>query len=235
MKKLIILFFAALLTMFSSCFARIDGTIEEGGAAVFNIRTSLGPSTSVLIRSLGVGLGMAEGGLILDGHEISESMALAPGISSVILQNTDPFALEGSISVSRVGDFLRSGGSETGFISFSEGAASSSMVINMSLESAPALISAFSPEAEAYLEALMAPAVTGEVLNKREYISLVSSIYGRDIAEEISEARIMVYIQFPRQIRSVLGGQFSGRQAQFDIPLLDLLVLEEPLRYEVNW
>jgi hypothetical protein len=105
----------------------------------------------------------------------------------------------------------------------------------MSRDSAPELISRFSQEVNDYLSALMAPAVTGETITRREYLDLVASIYGRPLADEISAARIQGQIDFPRPVKAVHGGTFTGRQVIFDIPLLDILVLEQPLRYEVSW
>jgi len=36
-------------------------------------------------------------------------------------------------------------------------------------------------------------------------------------------------------VQSVRGGTFSGRRAEFSIPLVDILVMETPLSYEVVW
>jgi len=72
-------------------------------------------------------------------------------------------------------------------------------------------------------------------MTTREYLDLVASIYSRLLANEIAEARIRATIDFPRPITSIQGGAFVGRRAEFDISLLDILVLEQPLRYEVSW
>jgi hypothetical protein len=55
------------------------------------------------------------------------------------------------------------------------------------------------------------------------------------LAEEIAAARIPITIEFPRPVREVRGGTARDRRARFDLPLIDLLVLEEPLVYEVTW
>jgi hypothetical protein len=81
----------------------------------------------------------------------------------------------------------------------------------------------------------MAPIATGEVLTKAEYFALVSSIYGPAVADEIQSGAIHASIRFPGPISAVKGGSWSGSRAEFDIPLADLLVLETPLVYEVQW
>jgi hypothetical protein len=96
-------------------------------------------------------------------------------------------------------------------------------------------LSGLSPDIASYLEALMAPIATGEELGKAEYLRLVTSIYNRAISDEIALSRIRAAIDFPGPITNVRGGNFSGRRAEFDIPLLDILVLDTPLSYEVQW
>jgi hypothetical protein len=121
------------------------------------------------------------------------------------------------------------------FITYSEGPNSSSITVVLDRNSAPLLISRLSPEVNDYLSALMAPVALGEYMAAGEYLNLVAMVYGRPLADEIAAARIRASIEFPRPVTSVSGGSSGGRQAEFDIPLLDILVLEKPLRYEVNW
>ena len=123
------------------------------------------------------------------------------------------------------------------FITYSEGRepGTSSIVIVLDKVSAPELISRLSPEVEDYLSALMAPVVTGEICTRQEYLDLTASVYGRPLANEINAARIRAFIEFPRPITAVKGGTAAGKRAEFEVPLVDILVLELPLRYEVNW
>jgi len=81
----------------------------------------------------------------------------------------------------------------------------------------------------------MAPVATGEVMTRAEYLTFVASIYGKDIADEIASSSIRASVDFPGVIQRVKGGTFTGRRAEFEIPLPDILVLEKPLSYEVVW
>ena len=216
-----------------ACSARIEGLVREGGEAEISVRASLEPRTLNLLRSLRGFMGEASGTPILNGETIGKSMAAAPGIRAVSLKNTGQETLEGNISISHVGDFLSSG--NDAFITYTEGAGNTSVVIVLDRNSAPMVISRLSPEVEEYLSALMAPAVSGERVTKQEYLDLVASIYGRPLADEIAAARIRALIEFPRRITAIRGGTSAERRAEFDVPLLDVLVLEEALRYEVTW
>jgi len=132
-----------------------------------------------------------------------------------------------------VGDFLLA--EKDMFITYSESPVLSSIIVVLDRNSAPLLISRLSPEVAEYLSALMAPVVLGEYMSSADYLSLVTMIYGRPLADEIAGARIKASIEFPRAVTSVIGGSSSGRRAEFDIPLLDLLVMEKPLQYEIKW
>ena len=238
-KRLIFLTLSVLLSLlifsFCSCVARIEGVMSDGGAASVTLVTSLEPRTLGLLSSIRNFMGESSGTQVLDANSISRSMAAAPGIQSVSLKNIGPEALEGTISISHVGDFLVSGSDR--FIAYTQGRTpgTSSIIISLDLETSPVIISMLSPDVMEYLSALMAPAATGERLTKSEYLDLVSSIYGRPMSDEIAAARINAFIEFPRPPSKVTGGNARGRIAEFSVPLVDILVLDEPLRFEVGW
>jgi len=212
------------------------------------VYAALEPRMTALIAGLAAASGMTQpgspnGALILDGSAISASMSSAPGVASVSLKNIAPAAIQGPVQISRVSDFLARGkaGGRTqvskgpSFVVFQQGKAGGRCVINLNRDSGPEILGLISPEVGEYLSALMAPLATGETLTKTEYLTLVGSVYGKSIADEISKAQVRTFIDFPGTVQSVRGGTFSGRRAEFAIPLLDLLVLEKPLIYDVMW
>jgi len=243
LKHGILFLFVPLLALFFSCSARIDGVVREGGAADLTLSTSLEPRTQTLISSLRDFMGGAANGPILDGPAMASSMAAAPGVKAVSLKNTGPSALEGTISISDVGNFLSAETANSSspdgvrFISYTEGrtAGTSSITITLNRDSAPDLVSRLSPEVNDYLSALMAPAVTGDICSSKEYLDLVASVYGRPLADEINTARIRASVEFPRPVSAVRGGNAAGKRVDFEVPLVDILVLEQPLLYTVSW
>jgi hypothetical protein len=256
MNKAFPLFFALLLP-FVSCTARINGTLQGDGQADLQIHVALEPRTTALIGGLAAASGAIQPGApILDGSAIAASMAKAPGVASAVFKNIAPTAIEGPVKIARIGDFLAPGLAASaaldtgrgkkgpGFITFQQNvpartggssAGGGQCTINISLDTGPDILAFISPEIGDYLSALMTPLATGEALTKPEYLTLVASVYGKGIADEISKAFFRASIDFPGPVRSVTGGTFSGRRAEFAIPLLDILVLETPLSYEVTW
>jgi tRNA(Ile2) C34 agmatinyltransferase TiaS len=136
-----------------------------------------------------------------------------------------------------VGDFLtiprQVGGSR--FISYEQRGQGGKMTIILDRENGPKVLSLISEDVVDYLSSLFAPVASGEVLTRVEYLELVTSVYKKAVADEISAARIRASINFPRTITRIQGGIASGARAEFNIPLLDILVLDRPLRYEVEW
>jgi hypothetical protein len=232
-SKLIILpLFPVFFALFS-CTARIDGNITANGAAVLTVSMSLGQRMIALIRSLSAAGGQ-ESGQILDGSSLTRSMSQAPGVDSVMLRNTSQSAVEGQVRISQINTFLTAADGK-GFITFEQARSGGRCEFSINLENSPVILEHLSADICDYLNALMSPIATGEKMSKGEYIELVGSFYNKPLSDEIAASKINVSIEFPGAITSVKGGTFAGRKANFDIPLIDLLVLETPLFYEVNW
>jgi hypothetical protein len=220
-----ILFISLFLTV--SCSARINGAVSADGSANMDVSMALEPRFTALVRAVSMAGGQGSE-QILDGPAIAASMSRAPGIGSVTLANTGPAAVQGNVRIASVGDFLVAA---ERFIVFEQGRCE----ININKGNGAIILESLSPEIAEYLNALMAPIVTGEEMTKDEYLSLVTAFYNRVISDEIAGSRVRASIDFPGQITNVRGGTYAGRRAEFDIPLLDLMVLDTPLVYEVRW
>ncbi|MDR3342175.1 MAG: hypothetical protein LBT14_05190 [Treponema sp.] len=234
-------FFFCILAVFillGSCSGKINGSLNEDGSADLTIQAALEPRMAALIRSLSA-LSSTSGGQgakpIIDGPAIGRSLSSAPGIKSASFNNTNATAIAGAISISQVDTFLAIPAHQGRgrFIRYEPD--ERHLVIELDRAWAPQMLALISPNVVDYLSILMAPVATEEVLSQREYLALVRSVYGKAVADEIAVARITASITFPRPISAIRGGVSSGNQAEFDIPLIDLLVLETPLKYEVSW
>ncbi|MCL2244088.1 MAG: hypothetical protein FWC03_06425 [Treponema sp.] len=221
--------------MLISCAGRINGSLAADGSAQLTVSMSLEPRMSALIQRLSAAGGQTNSNLVLNGPSISQSMSNASfGNVRASLRNTAPAAVDGTIQVSNINHFLTTG-NMGGFIFFEQRTGGGRCEIRINMNNGPVILLNFSPEVAGYLGALMAPLATGEVMSKSEYLSLVTSVYGRGVSDEIAGSVIRASIDFPGPITNVRGGSFSGRRAEFNIPLLDLLVLETPINYEVTW
>jgi len=231
--KIAILLLGLYFVMLASCAARIEGSVAANGSASLSVSVSLMPRMAAMIRSVAAAGGQTDI-QVLDGPEISRSMSTAPGIQSVNLRNTFSTAIDGTVQISQLGDFLSSADGQ-GFITFRQEAGNGHIGINITRDNGPEMLEKLSPDISDYLHALMAPIVTGEEMSNADYLELIAVFYNKAISEEIADSKIRASIEFPGTITNIKGGTFAGRRANFDIPLLDLLVLEKPLSYEVSW
>ncbi|MDR0389751.1 MAG: hypothetical protein LBH73_06750 [Spirochaetaceae bacterium] len=234
MKPYLAAVFAALFCVLASCSSQTAAVLGQSGAADIQLKASLEPRMARLIRSFSGTLGDNSAGNSLDGPAIAESMKQAPGVNAVSFYNIDSTTIEGTLSVANVEDFLSLSSlpESSHLIHYTQGR---QLSIQLDLASGPELLGALSPDVADYLSAIMAPVSTGERLSPEEYLELVRSVYNPGISEEIAGARIQARIEVPGTITRVQGGSFSGREARFDIALLDLLVLEKPILYEIEW
>jgi hypothetical protein len=229
---------------FSGCSARVDGVLKEGGAADLRLEASMEKRITAFIRGLSGFTGAREDSPIPDARLITLSLAEAPGIAKASFRNTGPESFEGTVNVLRIDEFLAvSGGKGRKFITLEEsksgGRPSGRLAINLDFESAAEILPFFSEEIRDYLTTTLAPVALGEKQSKADYLGDVAFFFGKAdgplIAAEIAAARINIAVDFPGPVTAVEGGTFSGRRAEFSVPLVDLLVLDTPLRYEVCW
>ena len=232
--KFAVLPLLAVFALLSSCSGRITAQLVQDGSGSLQLQAGLEPNMTALLRSFRQ-LGGAQSGPLLDAAVLNRTLQAAQGISSSALRNSGQERIEGTIGISRIGDLLNSGANRFVRYEAPSGASPGRLAIRLDRTIVPQILTQISPEAVDYLSALMAPAATGEALSKGEYLLLVESVYGKALATEISVSRVTAAITLPGTVKSVKGGTSSGREARFDIPLADLLVLEEPLDYEITW
>jgi hypothetical protein len=231
----------AVFTVFVSCSGRISGQLVQDGSGTLQIQAGLEPNMITLLRNLRDANG-GQGGPVLDAAALNRSLQAAPGIASSALHNSGQEKINGSVRVSNIGDLLNRGTARFVTYTVPSGAVPGKLAIHLDRNNAPQVLKQLSPEAEYYLSLLLAPAATGEAISKAEYLEQVELVYsmikgvdGKTLAAEIAASRINAAITLPGTVKSVKGGTYSGREARFDIPLTDVLVLEKALDYEITW
>jgi hypothetical protein len=225
----------ALACLLGSCAATISGVLERGGSGNLEISAALRPAFTAKMRDFrAFSQGAEAAGPLIDAPEIARSLSAAPGMGRVTFRSAGHEDLEGTAAITRLGEFLRPPG-RAGFIDFTENSTGGRVLITLNRETVPAMLSLISPDVAYYLNFLFAPIVTGDELSEEEYLEQISLFHNPAVAEELAQSEIRVSVEFPGPLTTVRGGTFSGRTAEFVIPLTELLVLARPLSYEAAW
>lgn len=101
---------------------------------------------------------------------------------------------------------------------------SKSLTVKFTRENLEELYISLPEDYSAYLDLTMAPVFTDEDMDKDEYISLIETVYGSKLANEIRDAKVNLKLKSP-----------AGKTKSFVISLPDILCLEKPLTYSLSW
>ncbi|MDR0409919.1 MAG: hypothetical protein LBH18_05935 [Spirochaetaceae bacterium] len=237
-------FLFAALTLCASCSTRLSGEIYSDGRAKLVLDSALLPAMSGLLKNFAA-RGGNDSAVILDAGVLNKAFTLMTGIESSELRNVAGNRVEGTIVISNIGLFLNN---SAGGLAAPDAAKQPEFAvwerkpsgggafnITINRDTGRQFLSLLAPELVDYLSALMAPVVTGEVINKVGYLELVSAVYGKAVADDLAAAELSIAVSFPGPVESVAGGTFRGSQTEFKMPLLDLLVLDTPVIYDVRW
>jgi hypothetical protein len=229
----------------AACSTNISGKITKTGGADLSLKTNLAPKTVNLLLSIS---GKMDGGAknseknitLLDAEQINEALRQTQGVKSVALHNQSPQGIQGKVEIAEIDKFLSFAGNKTApnaraFSVWQSDAQGGKLSVMLSRSNSQAILASISPDLIDYLSAIMAPCATGENLSKAEYVDLVASVYGKDIVSEIKSASFKASLTMPKSVKSVKGGTKTGDRADFDIPLLDILVLDKALVYEIEF
>lgn len=118
------------------------------------------------------------------------------------------------------------------------------MIITFSPDSVQQMVHLLPPETRDMLELLMAPVLTGEVLESSEYLDILAAAYGKSAASEMAASVCTIQIHAPSSIQNlecdgtnstrVVTG-FTGRYGSVQIPLDLLLTLTSPITLTLYW
>lgn len=229
MKKPLLIVMA-LFFVLTSCSLSVVATLRPDRQVDIIYSGEVKPKVASLLQAFG-GATQAESEPLISATSVTASLEKIPELSSIMTKNLDPQGLEGKLSITNPEKLS----ARFSFMDQTFGTDESVFNLRITRESAPELLALFSPEVRDYLDALMAPISSGETLTLTEYRSLLTSVYGKTIAQEIETSHVSLEIRVPGRVLRVVGGTSSGSRAVFVIPLQDLLVLQKPLLYQIAW
>lgn len=120
--------------------------------------------------------------------------------------------------------------------------AENSLTLIFSPETIQGIVSSLPQETQELFDLLMAPVLTGEEMSHKEYVDLVGSVYGEELAAEIDSALFYVSLECPENctikktslsnLKNAVTGQ---KKASFSIPLADFLCITKAWTFSITW
>jgi hypothetical protein len=222
-------FIPVLLLTFSSffvltgCNSSIEASIGSDGTATFQMSTALLPSLHTVL------------GGALKAAEISKTLLSMPAVQAASFSDTSSTSFSGSGTISDLNRFLSIEGAAK-CISLSTSGGRTRLSIALDRDTAPGLVSLLSLDMQDYLSVLVPPILMGTTLSQAAYLAQLSTMgYSKALTGELQSAKISLKLSLPANVVSVNGGTFSGKTAEFSLPILDLMVLDKPVKWEIVW
>lgn len=212
----------------AGCQTKAECNLENSGRATLRVDSALGAQMGALLRNM-ASEKINAAAPVFDAALIDKSLKENKNIEKSSWTQNGPLAVHGEIVIKKIDSFIPK--DVKNVISLKQGALS----ITIDRKNGAAVLAAISPDLTDYLSAIMAPLATGEELTKKEYFELVAGVYSAALAKEIENARFVLRLNLPSELRSVKGGVKQRRAAVFNTALADILVLEKPIIYEASW
>lgn len=214
------------ILFFTGCPVSINVTALENNQLSYNFSTTAGKATNELISSFDNSNASNDNNNVnstmFDTLEIERAL-FQMGLTENRATLSKTTNAEETLNIS-----FKSSDNKFGFIKIirnNEGLATQ-MKITLSPEILQNLITNQNNVIQKYADLLMAPCFTGELMSKEEYIELVASLYGNEIAEEITSGSIKIFLKNSRAKKI---------PEAFSIPLIDILTLTEEKTFTVNY
>lgn len=197
-KHRTVLFFSMVLSIcviFTSCTTSValDARTDKSGSVA--MQTKLSPSVQTLIASLAGAESTEE---LFDAAQIRASLKAA-GFAVTGLKFPSKSALTVTAETKNITTMLR--GSKD-FITVTSSNGINDMRIKLSPENVRKAVAVMPEDTALYIELLIAPVFTGEVMSAQEYTDLIAIAYGEKIAQDLLKARVNLIYSIPGTIIS---------------------------------
>ncbi len=222
--------FAALA--FTACAASMSVSLKGDRSATAAVRIELpGEVAAKLAQLRGDPAGSA---LPLVDPALVRAGAAEKGIRVVEARALGERGFSGIFEIADLGAFSER---SLGAVTLAVSATGGSLSVTIDRSNAAELFALF-PGIDPYLvEALSPPALDGSDLTRDEYREMLGALLGTKSLPALDAAAVELAVELPGAplASGTIGFAVAGRSAKASIKLLDLLVLERPIRLRASW
>lgn len=225
--------FAALWT-FCSCAVSQQLTIRTDGSGDTSIIVQISPEIASYLREIATltGAKLPETGLI-DLSPINKSLEARPGLTIVRVEAPVEHQVELEFSFEDVEAIFRSASLlwEAGVVTFEEIEGKASLRLYLDIDNYRQLSTLFPVLDDPVIRAIGPEENTD--ISAKDYLSMMGFVLGPGGPPAISESLIIIKVTVDGELISQSGGRMEGETLIYEIPLLDFLLLHEPIDLRV--
>ena len=172
-------------------------------------------------------------GKLFDLEKIREDFAEKPNLQLKSLSSPSPESLEGEFSFQEVEEVFKgeAGLTEAGIISFSQQGEEKTFSFHLDRDNF-SQVSRFLTFMDNPFFQMFSPE-ENEGTTEEEYLEMIEFALGEKGPPAIKESHIELKVNVKGKIISQTGGELLGNSVLFKIPLIRILMLDEPLDYAV--
>lgn len=219
-----------VLWLLSSCSVSQQLIIRTDGSGQTTIALDLNPELASYVQELAAltGATLPETGLI-DLEPIHESLKKQPGVTVIRMEAPDEYRVEVEFSFEDAEEIFRSASPiwEAGVVTFEELEDGASLRLYLDINNYKQL-SALFPLLDTPVIRAIGPEENANI-TAEDYLSMMSFVLGPAGPPAISESMIILEIIVDSELISQSGGRVENNVLIYEVALLDLLLLHEPI------
>lgn len=208
-----------ILLLLSSCNTSLSVRVTKQNTAELSLSLQYSKQAAELFKGITEALdSSSEQTQIISAQDI-KAFLTAAGLQNVTAQTNKPYSIEAGGTIT---DFSSSQFINSGMLTVQN----RSVKFTFGPEQLKALYDSMDSEAAAYLDLLMIPCLNDETMTLSEYKELLSSVYGPELAAEITDAKISINLSAQQASESS-----SGKA----VTLGELFTLTSSKNWILNW
>jgi hypothetical protein len=237
MLKWIPIVFVFFISLFS-CAVVLEMQLETDGSGAADFHIEIIPVFLETIREmseLAGGAELPEDGTIFDPEKLEEDFSRIPAITLAELESPTPEILDGSFRYHDIEKIFLNQNTiaDTGIISFSKEKDETTIRILLERDNFSQILSLL-PILDNPFFQILGPE-ENEGISEDEYLEILELVLGEEGPPAVENSELLVTVNVKGKIISQSGGEIIGSSVVYTIPLLDVLLLAEPLEYELTF
>lgn len=231
-----------ILLLLSSCSMKQEIYLDKSGEGEVRFEIGMASYLGEVIQQVEMLLATdtkvpSEEDSFFDIDAIEKGFSSNENVSGLSLTTPDRLKLKGSFQFSSVEEMLakvEKGSPQSQLINFSKGASASDLSVRITRETVVALLES-NPALNNPLVENFGPAATVG-LDSADYLDMMEFALGEESRLGIQNSKLSITIKVAGKILNQKGGtMIDSSTVRYDIPLLDILILDKNLNYTLSY